>query len=127
MKSTLCIEDLIEKLHIYIGYYISIDRKVYFKPNHIFDEDKSVKWNREEVERRNNNIYKQRQEDKKEKAKLYNDVEESIKKYIVQQINVTEEKAIKIYNFVFEDGIYNDNDFYRLDTLLDLFKDLKNI
>lgn len=123
----LCIEDLIEKLHTYVEYYINIDRGVYFKPNHIFDEDKSVKWNKEEVERRNNNIYKQRQEDKKEKAKLYNDVEESIKKYIVQQINVTEEKAIKIYNFVFEDGIYNDNDFYRLDTLLDLFKDLKDI
>lgn len=102
-----------------------------FKPSvwlvskdHIFNEDKSVKWNREEAERVNNQYQQERNDFHKRKAEAYSAAESATMEYIMQELSVSREKAKKIYNFC-DDFKYDDSlraMFELIDNLIDALR-----
>ena len=73
---------------------------------HIFDEDKSVRWNREEVERRNTECEEKRQiiKDKQNNAKW--DFERAAIKYICEELKMDEDHAQKIFDHCYAEKHY---------------------
>lgn len=95
-----------------------------YKIGEIIDEDKSVRWNREEVDRRN----KLREEEVKrlntQKNKMLLEWIDAVKLYIIEETNVKKDKADKIYNYLYENyHSYGLSEVLaNMDELLDLFK-----
>lgn len=94
-----------------------------YKAGTVLDEDKSVKWNREEVERLNKIYDDEVKELNRQKNELYIGLVNAIKMYIIQETNVSKKQADKIYNY-----LCNEYHSYglreclnQLDDLLDLF------
>lgn len=102
------ISQLIYLAEEYLNYstYSRIEK---FYEGHVFDEEKSVKWNREEVERLN----KIREEDiafrKSKKQELYRNFKIAVLDFLQKEYGYTSSKADKIYDFVmtcpFADGL----------------------
>jgi len=92
-----------------------------FKENHIFDEDKSVKWNREEVIRRNELI-------KNAVRPIYKDeFKEDLIEYILgYEVISNKTQAERIYAKAWEDGhIYGFyNVLQELEDLMDFVEDI---
>ena len=59
-----------------------------YKEGTIFDEDKSLKWNREEVVKKNLFMMKLKKLNRK-KNQMYTELVNTIKQYIIQETNVT--------------------------------------
>ena len=99
---------------------ISLPRKSSKKPyasNHIFDEDKSVKWNREEVERQNAAIAQESQELQDAYYDAVRNAEAGIIRYLTKEYrNISEDKIKKLYQLAYHE-VYNNN--YRMDYTLD--------
>lgn len=95
-----------------------------YKIGEVIDEDKTVKWNREEVERRN----KLREEEVKklnaQKNKMLLEWIDAVKLYIIEETKVKKDKADEIYNYLY--GKYHSYGLLEvlanMDELLDLFK-----
>lgn len=94
-----------------------------YKVGTVLDEDMSVKWNREEVERLNKIYDDEVKELSEQKNELYINLRRATNAYIIQEINVDKKKADKIFNYLC-------NEYYsysfkevlnHLDDLLDLF------
>ena len=68
--------------------------------SHIFDEEKSVRWNREEVERRNKEHADYCKSQREKQAELFRQLDEAIIKY-VQSYNrsFTREVAVRVIEF----------------------------
>ena len=90
--------------------------------DHVFDEDKSVKWNREEVERVNNQYQQELNDFRRMKANAYSAVERAAADYIMQELSVNFEKAMKIYNFCY--GLKYDESF---EAVLELVNDIIDV
>ena len=76
----------LEKLYDMADKYIHFSCKPSsqkYKVGTVFDEDKSVKWNREEVERLNKKHEDEVKELNRKKSALYNDLVNSIQEYII--------------------------------------------
>lgn len=100
----------------------------YFKENQIFDEEKSVKWNREERERRIEAANKKREEYNKEQVRLNKMLKEDIIAAILNEYDFNEKQAEKIYDYAYEEKHSHMNDmFYFIVELADLFKELQKI
>lgn len=95
-----------------------------YKEGTIFDEEKSVRWNREEVDRRNNLHQEEVKRLNREKNQMYEKLVNLIYRYIIQETKVSKEKAIKIYNYLYEEyHSYGLTEcINHLDDLLDLFE-----
>lgn len=95
-----------------------------YKEGTIFDENKSVKWNREEVNRLNDIYNEEVKELNRKKNAMYNEVYNDIIEYIIKETNVKKNMAIKIYDYVYSKyhafGICNT--LIELDDLLDIFQ-----
>ena len=91
----------------------------------VLDEEKSVKWNREEVERINKQHDEEVKELNQQKNKLWVEWRELCHKYIVQEVHVTLERAEKIFEFSYNMGYGIDTMLIFLDDLLELFIGLK--
>lgn len=95
-----------------------------YKIGEVIDEDKSVRWNREEVEKRN----RLREEEVKrlntEKNRLFIKWIDAVYIYIMQETKVKKEKAKDIYNYLYTE--YHNYGLVEvlnhLDDLLYLFK-----
>lgn len=76
------------------------------KQSHIFDEDKSVKWNKEQVEINNENYLKEVARLNTEKNKLRDSIYEDIYYAIQCEVGhrLSRDKAIAIWNLAFEEG-----------------------
>lgn len=96
-----------------------------YKVGTIFDEEKSVKWNKEEVERLNKKHEDEVKELNREKNLLYVNLVNSIKKYIISETKVSEARADKIYNYLYaEYHSYGLREcLCHLDDLLELFQE----
>lgn len=94
------------------------------KPGTIFDEEKSVRWNREEVERRNKLHEDEVKELNTKKNQLLIEWIKAVYDYIIEETGVSEEKAKDIYNYLYAE--YHSWGFMEilnhLDDLLELFK-----
>ena len=70
------------------------------KEGHIFDEDKSVKWNRQEVERVNNEYQEEVNRLENVRGEALVDATKYAYKYITQETGLSEEKAKVFSNTV---------------------------
>ena len=70
------------------------------KEGHIFDEDKSVKWNRQEVERVNNEYQEEVNRLENVRGEALVDATKYAYKYITQETGQSEEKAKVFWNTV---------------------------
>lgn len=68
-----------------------------YKPDHIFDEDKSVKWNREEVIRQNLQLKQESENYHNTKRKLFMDAKSAILEYIQGETGLSEKDVEVAY------------------------------
>ena len=74
----------------------------YIPDSLVIDEDKSVKWNREEVIRRRE-AYKTAKKNRDDALfKALKEVENSIKEYIKENYGITDKQYSKMLNFLYE-------------------------
>ncbi len=75
-----------------------------YEAEHVFDENKSVKWNREEVERINKMYDEKAQELKEEKQAISAKAHDETIKYIQECLdNPSEEKAELLWSFIYRE------------------------
>ena len=83
----------------YYDYCISIPRKV--KEGYVFDENLSVKRNREMVAEHNQKIDDMLKEKRNNQAKLNKQLTDDVVTYIVDSYNISEEQARIVEKFVY--------------------------
>lgn len=115
-------EDIV-RLHkegVFTAEYVPVSR---YRENHVFDEDKSVKWNKEEAIRQNEANEVTVKEYHKKKDFLYNEMKELFIKVTMSDYNLTHEQARLIYERAWRDGHSEgvSNVAYHLEELADLF------
>ncbi len=117
------IDELIYLSNQYTDFSCKPSYKKY-KEGTIFDEEKSVRWNREEVDRRNNLHQEEVKRLNREKNQMYEKLVNLIYQYIIQETKVSKERATKIYNYLYEEyHSYGLTEcINHLDDLLDLFE-----
>lgn len=71
--------------------------------NYIIDEDKSVRWNREEVKRHNENRKAIILENRKQKNQLYETWKEKVLDAIMKE-GFTTKQAVHIYDFAYDEA-----------------------
>lgn len=84
-------------------------------PNHVEDEEKSVRWNREYAEKLNDDLDKQEVELKKQRSDLINSIYNTLYDYLVEygEGTITRNDAIRILmtlpkdDYYFNDGAVN--------------------
>ncbi len=94
----------------------------------IIDEDKSVKWNREEVERINKDYDEEVTRLRNQKQSAINEVEKQIYEFIAECTGLPVEKAPKVWSMVYADhhsgGLYEI--FGALEEMCDFLYELLN-
>lgn len=118
----MTLEKLYKMVNEYEGFSCKPKQQKY-KVGFIFDEEKSVRWNREEVERQNQKHDDEVKALNNTKNHLYNRLVAGIKTYIIEQTKVSKEKADKIYAYLYcEYHSYGLTEcLNHLDDLLELF------
>ena len=120
-------EQILENKDAYVKAALATipeDIKKYGK-NHIFDEDKSVKWNREEVEKRNAVYENKRLELQDKRLSSFDTFYQSIIIYVQEELSVSQKKAKKIVEYCWQEKhSYGVNDFLiMVEELIDVFMD----
>lgn len=77
-----------------------------YREDHVFDENKSVKWNKEEVVRQNEKIKAQMDAYNKSKSEAQQEFKNDVESYILNNHNIKDNKDIaeEIYNKAYSDG-----------------------
>lgn len=88
----------------------------------VIDEDKSVKWNREEVQRLNDLRIEEVKLLHKQKNKLYEEFKDMVCKYITQETKVDKARSIKIFKFLEQKECLASNGQFCCDILDDLLE-----
>lgn len=109
------------------GYYDTVYiRPKFLREDTIIDEEKSVRWNREEVERRNEEMKMRIKENRRERREKERQQNEDIVRVYANESGLTEEQVGKIYNYAYSQyhssGISEVID--GLDELINLFIDV---
>ena len=95
-----------------------------YREGYIFDEDKSVKWNREEVVRRNEAYKNERHRLMEERENLRKTFEDYALDYIIENSKITNrQKAMKLWEYI--SNKYDS--FKRVDELDDLLDILEEV
>jgi len=96
------------------------------KENHVFDEDKSVKWNREQVIRNNERYEQEVQRLNTQKNKARDAVYEDIYSYIQKQVghHLSKEKAVQIWNYICKHENNNIDILLAVQEMSDLLHDV---
>jgi len=128
-------EDKTMTKEMIIDKFEELSRKSYkpslkkYKEGHIFDENKSVKWNREEVIRQNNLFFEEFENLKKQEKKDWKELMNQLYSYLEKEYDLNHNQIEKLYSFAYEDahseGIRNV--LIVFDELADLYFDLKNL
>ncbi|MDX5808386.1 hypothetical protein [Bacillus cereus group sp. BfR-BA-02730] len=83
-----------------------------FSENHVFDEEKSVKWNREEVERQNEQVKQRKMEWNSEKSRLNAKLQNDCVQILKEDYGLNEAQAEKLYGYVYNDKHSCMHDFF---------------
>ena len=98
-----------------------------YSENHIFDEDKSVKWNREEVARRNEEIKKERAVLQTNRYKALMEAEEAIVDYLHKNYSlISKSKIEKLFESIYND-FYRDHFDYKIQGVIDMCEEYLDI
>lgn len=91
---------------------------------HVFDENKSVKWNREEVERHNREYKEEQERLNKEHQELKQNTRNKIIMYILENSFTIkkEEQALRLWNYIYFHPSYKPID--DLDNMIELIDDI---
>lgn len=106
MSKVIYLEDLRNEFDALLKMPVDPDRNKFHRysdPNAIIDEDKTVRWNREEVQRRND-------EYRAERDRLYSlyceaneNCVKSAKRYIMDELGIDYDKASVVWNRLYDD------------------------
>lgn len=97
-----------------------------YSEGHIFDEDQSVRWNKEEVARKNAEYEADDKRCKKLRNDAYNKATELAVQYVIQETGLTAEKASILFSFVWDNCYSCSCDlFNKLDELIELYNKLR--
>lgn len=97
------IDELIHLSNKYTNFSCKPSCKKY-KEGTVFDEEKSVRWNKEEVKKRNDFYQEQLNNLNRIKNEMYKDLSNLIKQYIIQETKVSDKQATKIYDYLYEES-----------------------
>lgn len=91
-----------------------------YSADHIFDEEQSVKWNREEVIRRNEEINKERDTLQRARYKAIMDAEEDIVNYLSENYpKISKEKVRKLFDKIHSEH-YRDHFNCEIQPVIDM-------
>lgn len=101
-------------------------RPKYLNENTVIDEDKSVKWNREEVVRLNKEMKIKVDNNRQQRIDMENKQRDDIIRAYANYSGYNEDKVGTIYNYAYSEshssGMYEV--IQTLDSLIDLFQDI---
>lgn len=83
-----------------------------FSEKHVFDDEKSVKWNREEVERQNEQLKQRKMEWDSEKSRLNAKLQNDCVQILKEDYGLNEAQAEKLYGHVFQEHHSYMHDFF---------------
>ena len=95
---------------------------------YVFDENQSVKWNKEQVQQHNKQKREKDQELREAKVKAMQEAINLAGKYLAQEYNISEKVGVKVFNFArtAREGYYNAEDILDYaEELCNLFKEDK--
>ena len=119
----ITVEAMCEAFDKYRNFSSTPKTKIY-RVGDVIDEDKSVKWNREEVQRLKDLRFEEVKLLNKQKQELYEDFKDMVCKYITQETKVDEARSKKIFDFLEENcNLISERLFshYLLDEFLEAF------
>lgn len=93
-----------------------------YRVGDIIDEEKSVKWNREEVDRLRHLRIEEIKLLNKQKQELYEEFKDMVCKYIMEEIKVCEERSKKIFDFLGKNYYLVSNGQFYCDILDDFLE-----
>lgn len=92
------------------NYQMEIPSKVF--DNHVFDENLSVKRNREMVAEHNQKVEDMKKEKSRKQAELYKQLTNDVVEYIVDSYDMSEEQARIVERFVYAEKHSFMNDYF---------------
>jgi hypothetical protein len=106
-------------------YKVDIPKKV--KPDHIFDEELSVRRNRELVQEHNDNVDQLQRDKNRKQRELNEQFTKDVVEYIMAFYNLTEKQARILENFVYDEHhSYMGDYFTYIDTFASFADDIVN-
>lgn len=98
-----------------------------YSPSHIFDENKSVRWNKEEVERQNFITKVDREKCRTERFNAINTAKEHIIDYLCSECcSISKSKIAALFSYFYDNFYSNDSDF-SIDCVIDSCLELLEI
>ncbi len=106
-------------------YNVDIPKKV--KPDHVFDEELSVKRNRELAQEHNDNVDRQWRDKNRIQCELDKRLTYDVVVYMMENYDLTERQAKIVESFVYQHYHSSMSDYFGyIDTFADLADDLVN-
>ena len=106
-------------------YKVDIPKKV--KPDHIFDEELSVRRNRELVQEHNDNVDQLQRDKNRKQRELSEQLTKDVVEYIMAFYDLTEKQARILENFVYDEHhSYMGDYFTYIDTFASFADDIVN-
>jgi hypothetical protein len=107
------------------AYFMDIPKFTIFRDGHVFDENMSVKWNREELERVNKETLSRRKSFYEEKANKVSLAREDIIDYLYDEYtSVGRKKIEKLFNKIYDKEFDGER---RIDWVIDECEELLEI
>lgn len=130
MRRKIKLDDLCAKAEEYTTFSCKPEGLKKYRLGTVLDENKTVKWNNQELERLNALYNEEVVKLKKKKNRLREDLVKLIKRYIIQETKVSDDRATKIFDYLYELASNKPTVMFftfntlidELDGLLDLFK-----
>lgn len=102
------------------------DKFIFYKEGTVIDEEQSVRWNREEVERRNAEYAAEVSRLRKEIGIAAREADSTAKSYIMQETSMNHKQATIYFDYIYNNYHHSiETMIDKLDELVDLYRELK--